>query len=71
MEWFADRPTERDSESDRQMIVLALAHLAVERPGWLHTCRDMAEERFAAGPMFETFLNLYMSARAFAPVEPH
>jgi len=30
-------------ESQRQMILLALAHLAVERPGWLYACGETAK----------------------------
>jgi hypothetical protein len=59
----------RDGGADRQMIVLALAHLAVERPGWHWTCRDMAEERFGAGAMFDDFLKWHQEALAVAPIE--
>lgn len=59
----------RDGEADRQMIVLALAHLAVERPGWHWTCRDMAAERFGAGEMFDNFLKLHQEAIAVAPID--
>jgi len=59
----------RDGEADRQIIVLALAHLAFERPGWHWTCRGMAVERFGAGPMFDEFLQNHKRAIAVAPVE--
>jgi hypothetical protein len=68
MDILTNTPT-RDGESDRQMIVLALAHLAVERPGWLWTCREMAAERFGAGGMFDEFLKLHQEALAVAPNE--
>lgn len=60
----------RDGEADRQMIVMALAHLAIARPGWQMTCREMAEERFGAGVMFDEFQTYHRDALAFAPREP-
>ncbi len=36
---------ERDRVADDQMIALALAKLAVERPGWLLTLRGLADAR--------------------------
>jgi hypothetical protein len=30
-------------ESQRQMILLALAHLAIERPGWKYACGETAK----------------------------
>lgn len=59
----------RDGESDRQMIVLALAHLAVERPGWETTLRAMAAERFGAESMFDDFRKLHKEALRYAPRE--
>lgn len=38
-------PFERDVEADNQMISLALAKLAVERPGWLMTLRGLCDAR--------------------------
>jgi len=35
----------RDPKSDDQMIALALAKLAVERPGWLWTLRGLCDAR--------------------------
>jgi hypothetical protein len=61
MDTLANTPT-RDGEADRQMIVLALAHLSVERPGWRMTCREMAVERFGAGAMFDDFLEWHVEA---------
>jgi Tfp pilus assembly protein PilO len=29
-------------ESDRQLVLMALAHLAVERPGWDYALREIA-----------------------------
>ena len=29
-------------ESERQMVLMALAHLAVERPGWEYVLHDIA-----------------------------
>ena len=29
-------------EGDRQLVLMALAHLAVERPGWEHWCENVA-----------------------------
>lgn len=60
----------RSGEADRDMIVLALAHLAVERPGWQWTCRDMAVQRFDAGDLFDNFERLHVLAIALAPKQP-
>lgn len=44
------------SEEDRQVIVLALAKLAVSRPGWRDAClRRIAVDSFHAGEMFDEF----------------
>lgn len=37
-----------------QVIVMALAHLAVERPGWREMLRDCSRE-FGPEPMFDRF----------------
>lgn len=46
-------------ESQRQIILLALAHLAVERPGWDVALADIAALMDNVGlPMFEEFKSL-------------
>lgn len=45
---MTDQPAaemERDPEADDQMVALALAKLAIERPGWLWTLRGLAKAR--------------------------
>jgi hypothetical protein len=36
---------ERDTIADDCMIALALAHLSIDRPGWLWTLRGLCDER--------------------------
>jgi hypothetical protein len=43
------------SEEERQVIVLAMAELALRRPGWDWMLRNCAEESFSAGHMFDRF----------------
>lgn len=46
-------------ESQRQMIMLALAKLRMERPGWDYALGEIAE-RFPGGrTMYEQFVTLY------------
>ena len=43
-------------ESDRQLVLLALGHLAAQRPGWRDCLRRIAERIDNPGaPMFESF----------------
>lgn len=51
-------PEERDRLADDQMIALALAKLAIERPGWLRTLRELAEDRGFLYS-FEDFLKIH------------
>jgi hypothetical protein len=44
-----------DDESDRQALILALARLAVERPGWKTMLHEIAV-RFSGGEMFAQFV---------------
>jgi len=41
-------------ESDRQMILLALAILALQRPGWLYAT-GLVAEKFSGKEMFDQF----------------
>jgi len=50
---------ERDPKADDQMIALALAKLAIERPGWLWTLRGLAEAR-GWRPAFEGFYKIHV-----------
>ena len=54
------------AEEQRQMIILALARLAIDRPGWLHACNETAlqmDNRLPGGKaeMFHNFLKLRIS----------
>ena len=44
-------------ESDRQMTILALAHLALERPGWDDALSRVAD-KMGGKPLFEEFKTL-------------
>jgi hypothetical protein len=44
----------RVTESQRQAVILALARLSVERPGWLMMLRELAAV-FSGGEMFDKF----------------
>lgn len=48
----------RDPGSDDQMIALALAKLAIERPGWLWTLRGLADAR-GWRKHFDDFYSIY------------
>ena len=55
------------NEGQRQLLLLALAHLAVARPGWNYACHEIAlKADAAAGPqsLFERFKDLAASAPA-------
>jgi hypothetical protein len=45
-------------EDQRQMVVLALAELAVARPGWLNALRGCAE-RIDSAELFRDFTSLH------------
>jgi hypothetical protein len=45
-------------EADRQMILLALAKLTIERPGFLYSCSELAA-RFSGRDVFESFRRLH------------
>lgn len=54
------------NEGQRQLLLLALAHLAVARPGWNYACHEIAlKANAAAGPqsLFERFKDLAASAQ--------
>jgi len=48
----------RDRIADDQMVALALAKLAVERPGWLATLLRLAEDRELL-KYFQAFYKIY------------
>jgi hypothetical protein len=50
-------------ESQRQLVLMALAHLAIERPGWDHVLNDIAlkvdyQEKPGRGTMYDGFRQL-------------
>lgn len=48
------------TEEQRQATVMALAHLAVERPGWDHMLKEIASQMDNEGcPMYEEFKRLH------------
>lgn len=54
------------TEEDRQMIIMALARLAIDRPGWLQACNDVALQMDNRLPgdeaeMFHGFLKFRLS----------
>lgn len=49
-------------EEDRQMILLAIAELAADRPGWEETLRRLAGE-LRGGEMFDKFRALRVQRR--------
>lgn len=59
------------TEEERQMVLLALAKLSLERPGFLQFLRGIAEKHgvgelgLPAGPMFDEFRNIHR--HVFAP----
>lgn len=38
-----------------QLVAMALAHLAIERPGWHYMTRTFADERLGAVDLFDRF----------------
>ena len=52
----------RDSESDDQMIALALAMLAIDRPGWRWTIRGLCDDR-GWRKLFESFYGIHRKKR--------
>lgn len=54
------------TESDRQMLLLALAHLSLERPGWDYALNALAlqvdNERDGRALMYDEFRALAVSA---------
>lgn len=50
------------NEEQRQMTILALAHLALERPGWDHTLRRLAEK-------LDPSLGMYRDYKTFGASE--
>ena len=44
-----------DDEADRQMVLLALAELALRRPGWDQTLRRLAARFDDGGKWFDAF----------------
>ena len=51
------------SEEDRQMLLMALAHLAVERPGWDHALGEIAARIDNPGPeLYLAFKDMHESA---------
>jgi len=53
-------------ESDRQMVLMALAHLSVERPGWTHALNTIAlqidSQRDGRAVMFDEFREMHREA---------
>lgn len=45
-------------DGEIQLLAMALAHLAHERPGWQTMTRDFAIERLGAGQLFDRFYDL-------------
>ncbi len=53
------------SEEQRQVTIMALAHLAVERPGWDHMLQEIALKIDNPGcPMFREFKAIKLAQRA-------
>lgn len=53
-------PTPRNvlKPDEIQLLAMALAHLAIERPGWHHMTRTFADERLEVVDLFDRFLAL-------------
>jgi hypothetical protein len=54
--WPKQPTADDDDEADRQMLVLAIAELALRRPGWDNTLRRLAGRLHGEG-MFVAFKN--------------
>jgi len=56
------------SEAERQLLLMALAHLSVERPGWYDALNRLAvkvdDARAAGAEMFEQFRQMHQRATA-------
>ena len=52
-----------EDEGERQMLVMALAHLAVERPGWNDALLSLAM-RVNAEKMFDDLRHMHLASRA-------
>lgn len=50
-------------EGQRQMVLLALAHLSVERPGWNTALREIATKMDDNRASYEVFRRLRISQR--------
>jgi len=59
--WNLGPHTLEIEEGERQAILLALAHLAIERPGWDDMLREIAKK------MDDDHLTLYHHFKAFSP----
>jgi hypothetical protein len=62
-------PDAIQDESDRQAVLLALAALAAERPGWEHMLGLIADKLHGRAS-FEHFLALRRTSPGEAPSEP-
>lgn len=52
------------SEGQRQMVLMALAHLAVERPGWDYSLSEIALQIDNPGPeLYKEFKRLHEPKR--------
>ena len=60
------------SEEQRQMVLLALGHLAVERPGWDHPLNEIAckMDNVEAGraTLYDNFRKLQTPTKAGSPM---
>lgn len=59
---YLARLMERDAIADDQMIALALAKLALERPGWRWTLRELCDAR-GWRSSFELFYSIHTGKR--------
>lgn len=56
-------------EGQRQLILCALAEMAYDRPGWIHTLEEIAKKMDNVTPdgkaeMFDAFLSIHTDALA-------
>ena len=56
-------------ESGRQLVLMALAHLSLERPGWDAALKEVAEQ-MKGGRMYEQFKDLHRDAIRLAGALP-
>lgn len=56
------------TEAERQLLLMALAHLSVERPGWYAALNRLAvkvdDARAASAEVFEEFRRMHQRATA-------